>query len=845
METLTPDKLIDTLNKNYPMIMEHAINGYKTFYDIEQEFISKINKDISINDLLKNSETKKELAYLISFANVIQYGKSYFLSQIIYNFIQMDNLVDYINIIGPLLNKDESEESGLTIEQITGGQKGGQSFTFFLKFISIIIITSLSNVTSVGTAISPLNNVSVSIDIVKGNIPRAVGYEGELDPGIEGELEKFTQQYKQPITFPPVTTTISKNITTLSRETLIKNVTQSMGMLGSLFLKQQYFDDLFTEAIKNEIRRINQLTEATTLALEEVCISFVRTSDQSLPTPLYVLLNSKMASKFEELQEKRKKILEQKEAEIKEKKIQELQITAPEPGLTEIVTEGVVKTTSDVFGSISGMFSWSSSKSSSQLQATSPQAPQPSAQQISDAYYEVEKAVAQEIEILSGEIDITAFEELARDVMTDLGRESSEALSVTNLRIYLSSICQIKKPIYIFNQTSGIIYIKDPTRSRTHLKVLAENVVSYYKTVAIKGLQRIEDGEVITDIPSEDRQINMKSLLEKSEVIIEILTNYDTGLSRTLLDLPEDAEVDYKDFFENIASMWISLKNQTIEALVQFPMTEREESKRRERERQKTILALQNEMQRHDSEMQLRLLTLAQNRELNNLTDAEWDTLNQWFAINTGGVLKMGTGVVNNVVNATTDMGNNLLDNSKKLIDNSMAGIMSVAWGIAIVGMILTIPAVLFISLRTGYITAYFNQAKRKLEIKNIQQSQPSDEQPSDEQPLRIESSSGQVVEIAPPQNTGLTIMPGIEALLYAAEKMEEVPDSLQDNIGLEEQFSRISLNDRVKNRDQDRGGKIKKHKKTRKNKKRKTRKLKHGKRRQTKQKRTGKTKRH
>ena len=131
MDNLTPEKLIDTLNKNYPMVIEHAITGYKAFYDIEQEFISKINKDISINDLLKDSDTKKELAYLIEYANIIQYGKSYFVSQITYNLIQMGNLVDYINIIGPFRNNNEIKDSKVIIEEITGGQKGGVNFVIF------------------------------------------------------------------------------------------------------------------------------------------------------------------------------------------------------------------------------------------------------------------------------------------------------------------------------------------------------------------------------------------------------------------------------------------------------------------------------------------------------------------------------------------------------------------------------------------------------------------------------------------------------------------------------------------------------------------------------------------
>jgi len=785
MDKLTPQKLIDNLNKNYPNLMEHCIMGYKKFYDIEQEFISKIQNNIMIKDV-----PNEQLNYLIAFSNIIQYGKSYFISQTIYNLIQMDNLTDYINFIGPLIHKNIIESNVIIEELPEEGQIGGQSFAFFLKFMTLILITQLTNCTAIANSISPLGFVSVSVDIENGKIPKAFDFKGELNPENEEEMIKFTEQFKQGIRFPTDKVT-SKDITTLSKENLIKIMKQNMGSFVSLFLTDSQIENKFNEAIIYQTKRINLIVDSTISSLEEVCKSFVRTTDPKLPIPLYELFNSKMVSKLEEILIKKKQIMEQKREQIKQGIIEKRQIKQQEPGLTDIIKEEVITTTTGVVESISNIFYYPFSKTD-KLAAEIQQIESPTARQIQDSYYEIEKAVENEISSLDKEIEISAFKELAENVMGEFEQETLEAQSSINLRIYLSSICQIKRPTYVYNQSEGLLYIKDPARSRTHLKVLANNVESYYNTV-LKGIQSIKNGEVITDIPSEERKLNMKSLLEKSQVITEILSTYDIELMKTLLDNNQD--VEFNTFFENIAQMWIKLKSKTIEALSQFPITERIEALKREREKESLALELLNEKFRHESEEQLRLQQIAQTKNQNKLSEEEWKVYNQWVGINTAGTLKIGTGLLNNGVDAIADLGNNAIDNVRMLADNGMASVISIAWGIALLGMILTLPAVMCISLKTGYINSLFISAKRRLENTPIPNNGPL-------------------------QNTQLTSMPGIDALIKASQQIE--------NEELRKQ-----------------GGKLKKHKKTRKSNKRKTRKMKKNKNRQTKNRKKFPTKRH
>lgn len=809
MNDFTPDLLINRLNEKFPSIINEAIKGYKSFYDKEQEFISKINKDIIISDLLNNELTKKQLNYLIAYANILKYGKSYFMWQIVYNLIQMEMLTDYVNYIGPLLQTKETK-SNVTIEELPSeGQKGGGPFDTFIKLIVTIIFISITTTTSTAQNIASFTDVSVTYDIniEQGKIPKAVGYQDTLDPTIEEELREFTKQYKQNLQFPS-DKLLKQDISQLSVEPLMDSITTN-NLFSSLFMGKQYLREKVTETLKSQTKKINNLARETNLALEQVCKSFVETTDPSLPIDLVSLFNSELARNLNKLQESREKIEQQRRSELTEQKLLELQIREAEPTLMVSLNEKFKGT----IGSISNIFSWSSS--SNEIQSTTEDNAKLSSSELVDLYAKVEQDVETEINSLSEQLDINVFQEVASSVESKLIRDATEALRSTNLRIYLSAICHIKTPTYVFNQTENIIYLKDPVSSRTHLKVLAENVVSYYKTVTEDGIHSIKDGQVVVDVPGEERQINMKSLLEKSQYIIEILTNYDIGLTRTLLDVPLDADVNVLDFFENIGKMWIDLKTKSIQALVQFPITEREKNREIDRKKEESRRLLESERVQNQLETEERLQTLAQNQESNSLTKQEWESFNKWFSINTGGVLGVGTGVLNNIVNSTTDVGNNAVNNLKMLSDNGMSGIISVVWGIAYSGMLITLPAILVVALYSGCITAVFSRTARRLN--------------EDNNVVRIQGKTEEV--IAPYQSTRLTVM----------------PDENYHNFLKQQEEGEVYNPLKIYEPPEKRGGNYNKYRyrKTRKNKKHRTKKLKYGKKRQTKHRKKRITKKH
>ena len=346
---------------------------------------------------------------------------------------------------------------------------------------------------------------------------------------------------------------------------------------------------------------------------------------------------------------------------------------------------------------------------------------------------------------------------------------------------------------------------------------MAQNVVSYYDTV-IKGIQSVtNNGEIFIDIPDDIRIQNLNSLLEKSQAVIPVLIEYDTGLVSSLAEGHESAS-NITDFFENIAKMWIDIKTPILQACEQFPETSRKkniELTRLEEEARRNNMELER---KHEMDVVQRVLIAKQKNESNQLTENDWAIFNRMIGINVGGSLNTVTTSANAIVNATTDFGTNTLENADKLFKQGFANLNSIVWGITNSGMVLCIPVLFLLALKTGLITAVFGNIKRRLQNPN---NTPA----------------------LPPAN------PPINPNLPANPPLNFNPNPNQVDL---RGFTDADINDlrnALLDSDEEHGGgrskKKSSNKKTRKNKKKITRKLKRGKRRQTKYRKKRQTKKH
>ena len=662
MSDLTSENIFNTLNTQFSTIVNHAILGYLKVYQIESKFLSYVSEFENIDNV-----DNVEICLLIANANIIQYGKSYFLQQIMYNLIQMNILTNYINIFKPN-----------NLEKQTGG--GNELVQYIIKFMVIMLIINLTNTTSVALSMSPLTEVSTSINIAEGILTQSNDSKGKLiqrlNPLNDTAIMEFTKQY----VLEPLIPEDSKNTVVNIYETnFIQNFKKSLSFFENTFNSDNTINSKFIEKLEGQVSYINELTGAANSALNDLCKSFTNVADDELPVTLYNLFNSKIDEKIPDLQEKQDKLIEAKISELE-------QNYPPKPNTFEM----------------GNLFSWSSKKSST---------PPPSNEilstnDISNAIINVEQAIKEQIPLFIKEIDVKLVQEAAENVKDEIIKKTNEKLRVKNLQIYLQTICTIKQPEYVFNKSNGELYIQNPARSRFHLQSLAENVELYYDEVVEKGVP-------------EDKLTKMQSLLEKSKLITRILTNYDLGLARTF-DSKINNSQDINNFFNLIAKMWIDLKNDMIKGLSEFPITEMQNELDLQNKLNNINTKLEQQGQIHEAKIKEEEQKIKENKDLNDISLQNWKVTNEYFNTQVEGSLGFLKSSFIGVVNATTDIGSSTLDSANLLLSKGVGSVMTIVWAIVLGSTLLFIPPTLYLSIKSGYVSTLFKYGQSRLTSSNV-----------------------------------------------------------------------------------------------------------------------------
>jgi hypothetical protein len=232
-----------------------------------------------------------------------------------------------------------------------------------------------------------------------------------------------------------------------------------------------------------------------------------------------------------------------------------------------------------------------------------------------------------------------------------------------------------------------------------------------------KGISEYgENGNIITDIPEqESRKEKLRSLNEKAQAILQVLENYEMGLINSLSDGQYSAS-NKNDFFKNIAGLLVNIQDQIIKATKELPITEEKLQQQLKANDESAQRNLEEIRRQHAIEQNERFNDLMQNKEANNLTAAEWDEFNQWF----GNTAKSGAQTIstpiNVLLNTTTDVGVNILENVGKLGETGMTSVINIAWGVATASFILFIPLALIASYKSGLVTTVFKKISRSIE---------------------------------------------------------------------------------------------------------------------------------
>jgi len=740
---LTPDFIVNNLLKNFPKMVGSAIIGYNEFYKAELLLLEKMKATNDKGDLIIDYDDDVFINFKI-FANMVKYGKSYFLNEIIKNMTQMNNLVIFMNTMVPLVNemkKRQSNKGYVEEEPVVGGKKkrkviqkgGGDIFNMFMSLVITILFTSLANSQEVASNLVGTNSQVVytlkqagqqKIDFETNQIPMATTKVQNFDPLNPDDRNLMTQEYGLNVVIPKINKIISENLQTLFLPQFIEEKRTNYGItenMKSFFQNdEEELTKLFISEIRKNVTNLNDLTNVVHPLLQKMCEEFIGQTDPLLPIPVYELYNSKLVEKSEILKENRDKIEVEQKKDIVKTELTQLGITQSEPSMVENIQEVATTVKEGTASLFSSVFS-----SAKKNVPTEVNAAEINRKDLKNIIQNVEDKANQNISSLRPDTETRIFNDYAQETAENLYNKQVNSDIIINRQSYLSTTCNaIKQQKYTFNGTS--LYIDSPASTLFHLKVLAKNVVKNFDTIMNKGISKFgENGNIITDIPEkESRKEQLRSLNEKAQAILKVLENYEMGLINSLSDGQYSAS-NKNDFFKNIAGLLVNIQDQIIKATKELPITEEKLQQQLKANDESAQRNLEEIRRQHAIEQNERFNDLMQNKEANNLTAAEWDEFNQWF----GNTAKSGAQTIstpiNVLLNTTTDVGVNILGNVGKLGETGMTSVINIAWGIATASFILFIPLALIASYKSGLVTTVFKKMSRSIEGTTQEQGPP------------------------------------------------------------------------------------------------------------------------
>jgi hypothetical protein len=670
----TPKKIADNFTNNFHKILGSAIKRYIEIHTVEENFLNTVRQPNAIDRDLLN--------YQIATANVIQYAKSYIVNEIAINVFQMDNFKQYMKLF-----RKKSKRLN---------QTGGQNFMFMLSMIATILITGITNTTSISQSLTPLGEQNaISFNFETSEIPQARRKQSsKINPRIEEHMEQATRTFDPNAVFPS-NQMFSANVQQLYSKDIVNRIKKSMPIL-SFFLSNQNYIQRFQDIIRSKVEEINLLLDATHSALEEMCTTFIGRRDERLPVDYFTLINARLADRYLEMKREYELRIQEEtdkrvEAIVKERSV-------PQNAIYTFIPHSHAQVTSSVSGPRTEVFLHGQDLKQQDLETIS---------------RSVEDSIKDEMPEISSRVGEEITQKYGTQAFENVHVSQMEGLERANLQTYFKGICKIKKTHYIFNEENGELYIRDPARSRFHLQVLAQNVLTYHDMVS-SGLTIVNNGQISKDMPNDERIRNFKILAEKAEAILDILTEYDVEVARTLSGEEINADV----FFRNIGAMWIKLRDDMKRiAIDELPITQAKTREAAEKKRQQRKQQLTEEEEEQEFEKQ----QLEQREKSRKLQEKGWRETQLGVAVKTRGIIGLFSSSiigesVNTVVDSAADIGNNGIENLNMLFTSGMSSITSVAWGVLGLSMILFFPCLLVICLRTGCVTSAVKRIKGKMD---------------------------------------------------------------------------------------------------------------------------------
>ena len=592
------------------------------------------------------------------------------------------------------------------VEELNGGGSKSSSF-IFKSFSFIFLLLSLIG----GNEIS---------DLIAGPIQdykTEVGFGKKLDVTSKEEMMEYAKLFDNDPNFgPPIKTIISGNLTTTFKDKYQKNLSKSVpinfnGLINYFLNSEQTFDDYLKQQTE---RGFNTFIIDTNKALIDMCNAFIDKTTPDLPLDLSDYFIKQLQESQPELEiiveQKIENVSKERENQMLEQYQDQLNEPITEPTLYETINSdltGLFTITSNLYSTIaSNTYSTKQSQeSNSQLVSTSDSSL--SVEERQELVDNIKENVSLELVKEKPSIVKEAVNQKAKDIMQKMNEQKQTKLKTINRNAYLTAVCNTafgQPPKLIYNN-STLIFESYP-ESRSHIEILLHNVITW-------GNEMLETNS--------NNQDKMKSLMEKAEFISKLLTDYDLNLMNVLTKGHTSVN-NIDSFLNNIFSVFQEVKQKTILATLDFPITELEKS---------NLMKMQQEL--HDSDMKQKQFQTQMTKEETEISRESWDVYNKNVGTKISGATGTATSALESVINPIVNSGGNILVNGVNVggfvLNAGLGNILNSAIFIMIISFILACPLFLWTAFRSGYIHSYFKKKANNINMNtasNLNDSNPN-----------------------------------------------------------------------------------------------------------------------
>uniref|UniRef100_A0A6C0ICW1 Uncharacterized protein n=1 Tax=viral metagenome TaxID=1070528 RepID=A0A6C0ICW1_9ZZZZ len=588
--------------------------------------------------------------------------------------ITINNSIKLLQEYNITIKTEQQPETNPNVEELIGG--GINTSTILKSFVFLFLILSLIG----GNEISDL--IAGPIQEYKVNI----GFGTTLDTTSPEEMMEYSKLFENnPNLGSPLKTIMSANLTEQFKQKYQQTLSKTRPItFGSLLTYVMDGDEKFEDYLREETNNgFNTYVLSANSALKKMCDNFIGKTTDELP----LNLGDYFIKQLEDAEPEIETIFEENVAKITEEKEQGMIAVQEDKMNQPLIEPTMYETATSVFSSLNAydyFFSVSTTEvvSTNGVSKLSPETKQ-------ELIEKIKENVAAELVEVKPEIAKQAVQQKATSIMQDIQAKQKSNLQKMNRKSYLNAVCTTafgEPPSLSFD--NDVLTFTSYPQSRTHIEILLRNILTW--------------GDEVMEKTSGINQDKIRSLMEKSQAISALLTNYDLDIINTLTKGHKTTS-NIQDFLTNIFSIFEKVKQNALHASLDFPITAQDNEK---------LMKQQQEL--HDSEMKQKQFETGLTQEDTKVSRESWNAFNENVGTKVAGVTETGTSVVENIVNPLLNASGDILVNGINVggfvLNAGMSQILHTALSILLISSILAIPTIFYIAIRTGYISAYFKK---------------------------------------------------------------------------------------------------------------------------------------